>query len=178
MKHLGTKNLETNRLILRKFQLDDYKLFYQNWATDERVTRYMTWYPHQNINETKELVERWSNSYDNNQFYHWIIVLKENNEPIGSMSVVDINEEKEDFEVGYCINYNNWNKGLATEAFNEVINYLFNEVNIKCVTASHDSRNVASGKVMEKCGLKYIETQDFVNKGENILLKIYQRNKE
>ena len=71
MKHLGTKNLETNRLILRKFQFDDYKLFYKNWATDERVTRYMTWNPHQNIDETKERVERWSNSYDNDKFYHY-----------------------------------------------------------------------------------------------------------
>lgn len=177
MKHKGTKQLETNRLILRQFVIEDYELFYKNWATDERVTRYMTWNPHQNIEETKELVTRWSNSYNKDEFYHWIIVLKENNEPIGSMSVVDINEEKEDVEVGYCISFDNWNKGLATEAFSKVIEYLFNEVEVKCITASHDSRNIASGKVMEKCGLKYIETQDFVNKGENILLKVYKRNK-
>ena len=177
MKHKGTKQLETNRLILRQFVIKDYELFYKNWATDERVTRYMTWNPHQNIEETKELVTRWSNSYNKDEFYHWVIVLKENNEPIGSMSVVDINEEKEDVEVGYCISFDNWNKGLATEAFSKVIEYLFNEVAVKTITASHDSRNVASGKVMEKCGLKYIETQDFVNKGENILLKVYKRNK-
>ena len=177
MKHKGTRQLETSRLILRQFVIQDYELFYKNWATDERVTRYMTWNPHQNIEETKELVTRWSNSYSKENFYHWIIVLRENNEPIGSMSVVDINEEKEDVEVGYCISYNNWNKGLATEAFSKVIEYLFNEVDVKCITASHDSRNCASGKVMEKCGLKYIETQDFVNKGENILLKVYKRNK-
>lgn len=177
MKHKGTKQLETNRLILRQFVIEDYELFYKNWATDERVTRYMTWNPHQNIEETKELVTRWSNSYNKDEFYHWIIVLKENNEPIGSMSVVDINEEKEDVEVGYCISFDNWNKGLATEAFSKVIEYLFNEVDVKTITASHDSRNIASGKVMEKCGLKYIETQDFVNKGENILLKVYKRNK-
>ena len=88
-----------------------------------------------------------------------------------------IEEEKEDVEVGYCISFDNWNKGLATEAFSKVIEYLFNEVDVKTITASHDSRNIASGKVMEKCGLKYIETQDFVNKGENILLKVYKRNK-
>lgn len=177
MKHKGTKQLETDRLILRPFILEDYKLFYKNWATDERVTRYMTWNPHQNIEETKELVARWSNSYNKDNFYHWVIVLKEKNEPIGSMSIVDINEEKEDVEVGYCISFDNWNKGLATEAFSKVIEYLFNEVDVKTITASHDSRNIASGKVMEKCGLKYVETQDFVNKGENILLKVYKRNK-
>ena len=49
MKHKGTKQLETNRLILRQFVIEDYELFYKNWATDERVTRYMTWNPHQNI---------------------------------------------------------------------------------------------------------------------------------
>ena len=84
MKHKGTKQLETNRLILRQFVVKDYELFYKNWATDERVTRYMTWNPHQNIEETKELVTRWSNSYNKNEFYHWIIVLKENNEPAGN----------------------------------------------------------------------------------------------
>ena len=49
MKHLGTKTLETPRLIFRQFVIDVCELFYKNWASDERVTKYMTWDAHQNI---------------------------------------------------------------------------------------------------------------------------------
>ena len=42
-----------------------------------------------------------------------------------------------------------------TEAFNEVIRFLFEEVKINRIAACHDSKNPASGKIMKKCGLKY-----------------------
>lgn len=174
MKHLGTKTLETPRLILRQFVIDDYELFYKNWASDIRVTKYMTWDVHQNIELTKMIVTDWVNNYINNNFYQWAIVLKEINEPIGSISVVRIDEETETFEIGYCLSYDYWNKGITSEAFKAVIKYAFEEVTIKTFAARHDARNIASGKVMEKCGLKYIGTKEDINKGENITLKLYE----
>ncbi len=48
MKNLGTKILETERLILRKFSKDDYKGMYNNWASDEKVTKYVSFNPQKN----------------------------------------------------------------------------------------------------------------------------------
>ena len=46
MKHGGTARLETDRLILRPFALDDAEAMFKNWANDPVVTEFMTWLPH------------------------------------------------------------------------------------------------------------------------------------
>ena len=86
MKNIGTKNLETERLILRKFVPSDYIKAYENYCTDENVTRYMTWYPHKDLNETKELVNGWFSKYNDNKFYNWVITLKDVDEAINHIN--------------------------------------------------------------------------------------------
>src|SRR5690606_23481010 len=54
MNHLGTKTLETERLILRKFKLTDVKDMYYNWANDDDVTRHITWATHNNMEVTEK----------------------------------------------------------------------------------------------------------------------------
>lgn len=177
MKHLGTKILETKRLILRKFSLNDCEDFYNNWASDGRVTKYVTWDTHKDIELTKLLVKEWIECYKESNYYQWIIELKEIKQAIGSISVVRINEEKKEMEIGYCIGYDYWNHGYTTEAFQKVIDFLFNEVDVDKIVARHDSRNIGSGKVMEKCGMKFVGTMEDTNKGENIILKLYEIKK-
>lgn len=177
MIHKGTKVLETDRLVLRLFEENDYIKAFENYCYDERVTKYMTWYAHKNNLETKELVKAWSNKYDNNKFYNWVITEKGINEAIGSLSIVDINEEREEVEIGYCIGYNYWNKGYVTEALKKVIAYLFDEIQVKSIVAKHDSRNLASGRVMQKANMEYYGQEYDVNKDEKILLLIYKISK-
>ena len=52
MRDFGTKRLETDRLILRKFELSDAEPMYRNWASDPEVTNYLMWPPHKNIGTT------------------------------------------------------------------------------------------------------------------------------
>ena len=52
----NTKTLETSRLILRKFNENDYIKMFDNWANDEKVTKYVSFNPHKNYNETKKLL--------------------------------------------------------------------------------------------------------------------------
>ena len=47
MKHLGTKTIETTRLILRKTLDSDYESMFCNWANDARVTEFLTWQPYE-----------------------------------------------------------------------------------------------------------------------------------
>lgn len=53
MKHIGTKNIETERLILRRFTLDDADAMYRNWVSDDEVTKYLTWPAHSSVDITK-----------------------------------------------------------------------------------------------------------------------------
>lgn len=72
MKHLGTINLETERLILRKFKIEDAENMYNNWAGDSEVTKYLSWQTHPNIEKSKEIIKSWTNNYSKNDFYNWV----------------------------------------------------------------------------------------------------------
>ena len=168
MKHQGTKTLETPRLILRRFQEGDGDFMYKNWASDPEVTKFLTWPTHPSVEVSRKINASWVASYEKPDYYLWAIVPKELGEPIGSISVVRMNEKAESMEVGYAISRKYWGQGIMTEAFTAVIRYLFEEVGILRVSSRHDPNNPASGKVMQKCGLKYegtLRQSDWNNQG-------------
>lgn len=156
MKHRGTQRLETERLILRRFVSEDAAAMYKNWACDCEVTKYLTWPTHSSIDISKSVTDDWVASYSNENWYQWAIVLKENGDtPIGSISVVDMNEDTSTVQLGYCIGRNWWNRGITSEAVKEVMNFFFEEIDVNRIEARYDPKNPNSGKVMEKCGMKY-----------------------
>ena len=57
MKHLGTCQLQTRRLDLRKFKISDADMVYHNWTSDPEVARYVAWPVHQNVNTTKRKIQ-------------------------------------------------------------------------------------------------------------------------
>ncbi len=155
MKHLGTKEIQTDRLILRKFKHSDINPAYSNWCNDDRVTKYLTWPTHADISVTENIINDWIKSYEKDDFYLWAIVLKEIDEPIGTISIVNINEKINFVDIGYSIGYKWWNKGIVSQAFSAIIPFIFEEMGVNRISANHDVNNPASGKVMIKCGLKY-----------------------
>ena len=104
MKHCGTKRLETNRLILRRYANEDAAAMYKNWASDKEVTKFLMWPAHPNQEVSQSVIEDWGNQYSHENYYQWAIVLKENgDEPIGDIAVVNIKEEISMVHIGYCI---------------------------------------------------------------------------
>ena len=153
--HKGTQWLETPRLILRRAIMEDAEAMLRNWASDRSVTKFLTWPPHDSIAVTRMVLEDWISQYRQDNFYQWMIVLKEIGEPIGSISVVRQNDQVEEAEIGYCIGANWWHRGLMSEALAAVIRYLFTEVGMNRIAARHDPKNPHSGGVMRKCGMIY-----------------------
>lgn len=155
MNHKGTKMIETERLILRKFQRNDIEATYRNWTSDEKVTKFLRWPTHSDSNVTARIVDEWIKGYDQDDFYQWAIVLKSLKEPIGTISVVEKKDELDLVHVGYCIGSKWWNQGITSEAFAAIIPFFFEEVNVNRIESQHDPKNPNSGKVMLKCGLQY-----------------------
>lgn len=155
MKNVGTKRLETDRLILRRFTMEDAKDMFENWASDDEVTKFLTWPTHSSIEVTKHILEGWVSRYENEDFYNWAIELKESGKVIGNISVVELKERTECAEIGYCMSRSLWGKGIMPEALGEVIAFLFDEAEFNRVEAFHDVNNPKSGRVMEKAGMKY-----------------------
>ena len=155
LTHKGTKTIETNRLILRKVQKEDAEPMFRNWASDPLVTKYLTWPTHESTAVTEMVIESWLREYEKENYYQWIIELKEQEEPIGSISVVRQNDRIAEAEIGYCIGSRWWRRGIVSEALSAVIEYLFTEVGMNRISARHDPNNPNSGGVMRKCGMKY-----------------------
>ena len=82
------KELETERLLLRKIELSDSEEMFKNWCNDPEVCKYLPWNIHGNIEVTKELVNLWVNEYKREDTYRWMVVLKETNECLGTIDIV------------------------------------------------------------------------------------------
>ena len=155
MNPIGTKIIETNRLILRKFEITDSENMFKNWGSDSNVTKYLSWQTHKDIKDSEEIINLWISNYEDNSVYNWVIELKEIKEVIANISVVKLENTNKSCEIGYCIGSKYWNKGITTEAFQNLIDYLFKEVGINRICAKHDIENIASGEVMKKCKMSY-----------------------
>ena len=155
MNHCGTRELETERLILRRFTLDDAPFMHKNWASDPEVTKYLTWPCHESVEASRCVLESWMPCYENDNYYNWAIVLKELGEPIGSIAVVEQKEDTSMVHIGYCIGRKWWHQGITSEAVEAVIRFMFDEVGVNRLEARHNVDNPNSGGVMKKCGLTY-----------------------
>ncbi|WP_028274700.1 GNAT family N-acetyltransferase [Atopococcus tabaci] len=155
MKHLGTRELETERLLLRRLTVADAEAMYHNWASDEEVTRFLSWPANESVQVTEATLRHWESEYAKNNYYHWGIVPKEVGEPIGTISVVDQDDSTEMVHIGYCIGKQWWGKGYTSEALNRLLQFFFEEVGVNRIESQHDTRNPGSGRVMEKCGLQH-----------------------
>lgn len=157
LTHIGTQEIKTERLLLRRFTQNDAKPMFDTWANDERVTRFLTWEPHGTLDVTEYIVDLWVKDYEKENNYQWAIEFE--GKLIGSIGVTSTDENSERVEIGYCIGHNFWGKGIMSEATKAVIDFLFKEVNVNRVTIEHAIKNPASGKVAQKCGLTYEGTK-------------------
>lgn len=168
MNHLGTRELATERLTLRRFEIEDAENMFYNWANDPEVTKYLTWPAHENVEITESIVKDWVSKYDDKEFYQWAIELNDLEQPIGSISAVKVDNKIESVEIGYCIGQKFWHKGYTTEALTEIIRFFIAEVGAGRVCARHDSNNPNSGKVMDAAGMEYegtLRRADINNQG-------------
>ena len=86
MEHKGTVFIETERLTLRRFVREDARPAFANWTNDGRVTEFLRWQPHGDIAVTERVVGEWTESYRDEEFYHWAIVPKDLGETSASPS--------------------------------------------------------------------------------------------
>lgn len=152
---IGTKTIETDRLILRRIKLEDASQIYKNWTSDPLVSKQLEWNVHQSIDDTLDYVNSKLEAYNNDFFYDWVVVLKKTNEPIGEISSVRIQKKHDLVELGYNYGSKFWGNGYASEALKAVIKFLKEEAKVYKVICAHISTNPASGKVMQKAGMEY-----------------------
>lgn len=145
------KTLETPRLQLRKMTIADSTEVFENWTNSEVVARYLTWAPHSSI----EITEEYLSFEEKNRREGWGIVLKETNQLIGNIAVVDDKVKIKTKAMGYVLGEQFWNNGYMSEALTRVIDFLFETTDVNRIEAEHDVSNPGSGRVMEKSGMVF-----------------------
>lgn len=150
--------METERLVLRPWQLSDTERLFE-LAADPHVGPPCGWNPHKDSAESRYILQ---NILIND--YTWALVLKDDDLVIGNISLMPLHvsrlaENDTESEIGYWLGYPYWKHGYMSEACARVIRYGFEEKHLKTMLACHYEYNPASGKVMEKCGMRVIRTE-------------------
>lgn len=146
------KTIETDRLILREWTLDDVDDLY-DYAKNPNVGPHGGWKPHESKEESLEILQTlFLDKYDS-----WAIVDKENGKVIGSIGYEeDVRRKGANCkELGYAMAEDYWGRGIMTEAAKAAIQYGFDAMQLDMVSIYRNPQNHRSGRVIEKCGFTY-----------------------
>lgn len=144
----------TQRLILRRLRPDDAPHMV-TLAGDYEVAKMTLNIPHPYpADDAVKFIERSQHAWDAGERYGFAIVLKETDTFIG---VIGIIPELQHYRagVGYWIGKPFWGKGYVTEALQRVIQFGFETLDLNRIDASYRTDNPASGRVMEKVGMRH-----------------------
>ncbi|MFQ5630184.1 MAG: GNAT family N-acetyltransferase [bacterium] len=145
------ETIRTPRLILRMPTLQDAEAIFSSYAQDAEITKYLTWRPHQNIEETKTFLRSRIAAWESKSEFSWVITIPPNNRAAGMVGL-RISGFRANF--GYVLARACWGQGIMTEALKAVIDWVGRQKEIRRIWAVCDVENMASARVMEKCGLQ------------------------
>ena len=145
-------NIETERLLLRPWHVDDAEALYK-YASDGRVSEMALWPRHTSVEMSRQVIR----DFFQPNPYTFAMVLKKSGEPIGCIGLVPKGEEHyktldNEREVGYWIGYPYWSKGITSEALMALIGYCRYILRLDSLLITIDASNIASRRVAEKCG--------------------------
>jgi len=151
--------IETDRLILRDFLESDVEGMYELDSNPE-VHRYLGNNPIKEINQIPPIIQFVRQQYEENGIGRWAVIEKKTNAFIGWSGLKLVketrNQQSNYYDVGYRLIQKYWGKGYATESTLASLSYGFGESNLETICAAAQAENIASNKVLQKCGLKLI----------------------
>lgn len=150
-------NLETENYYLKDFDLKYANDIFDGCVSQADVMRYLNFEPYTDLDAYIDFMRKTIDRIkkENNTEYRWLIIPKNKDEAIG---IVSANEYETGYKLGYYLRKTEQGKGIMTEIMNFLIHYLFS-LGIECVFSIHDTENIASGKLMDKCGMKPISIE-------------------
>ena len=101
------ERIETERLILRVPRIADAPAIFAGWTQDQEVTRYLTWHPHQRIQETEAFIQSCLSAWERGTRFPYVITLNESGEVIG---MIDPRIEGPRVGIGYVAARAHWGK--------------------------------------------------------------------
>jgi RimJ/RimL family protein N-acetyltransferase len=145
--------LETERLRLRRPTLEDAEAAFETYASDGKITRYLTWDAHTTPAQTREFFQQAIDSWDLRMGHRvWLIERKEDGALMGTIGCTVWFHR---VEVGFALGSRFWGRGYTPEALAGVCHAALEDPRIFRVQALCDEENTRSSRVMEKVGMQY-----------------------
>ena len=168
--------LETDRILLREFEIKDYKEVFE-FGSDREVNKYTGDNPIESQEAAKELIKNvFLQDYKNIGFGRWASIYKPTNKIIGFAGLKYL-EELDEVDIGFRFLPAYWGKGIATEVSKEIMNYGFQHLNINRIIGIADPKNMGSCKVLTKLGMKIYKTGKYKYTNDGILYNWYKRER-
>ncbi|GLV65920.1 ribosomal-protein-serine acetyltransferase [Bacillus mycoides] len=145
---------KTDRLILRRFSINDTKYFHF-YRSNTEVAKFQSWDNYQ-YHEAKTFVNEQINNNPNQRgtWFQFAIALAENNKMIGDCALHTLLSEPHIVEIGFTISTEYQGNGYATEAICTLLHYIFHSLGKHKVIAFSDVRNNKSISVLERVGMR------------------------
>lgn len=145
--------LETERLRLRKFTIDDASDMFE-YSSEPDVSRYVPWETHRSIEDTNDFLKYILNQYNLGKLAPWAIEYKQQNKVIGTIDFVAWLTTHYRAEIGFILSKKYWGKGLVVEAATKVIEFGFENMELNKIEAPCMVENVQSQRVLQKLGMR------------------------
>ena len=130
LTHTGTTAIETERLVLRRFEYSDNEAMLKYWIADEKIQSMYSEPVYTTKEEVKELLDKYIGSYEKEDYYRWAVTEKNSGECIGQIAYFLVDSKNHFAEIEYCIGADFQCRGYATEATKAVIGYGFDRMNL------------------------------------------------
>ena len=152
--------LETDRLLLREYVEEDAEAFFK-LNTDPEVLRFVPDKALQSVEQAQQiLIDHPIADYRKHGFGRGACILKSTGEQIGFAGLKYL-EELGEVDVAYRLLPGHWSQGFATEVALASVCYGFADLDLKRIIGLVMPENIASARVLEKTGLRYVETVTF-----------------
>jgi len=148
--------LTTERLVLRPWRKSDLVDLYE-YAKVDGVGQMAGWLPHENIEESKAILQMFMNGKKT-------FAVEYAGKVVGSLGIEAYREENypelaqlQGREIGYALSKDYWGQGLMTEAVRAVIDWLFGQQRLDFLLIYHFEHNARSRRVIEKTGFQFVK---------------------
>lgn len=165
--------IETNRLYLRKIQIDDYNAI---CSILQDIDVMYAWEHAFSDKEVSEWIDENIMRYDRDGYSYWAVIEKDTNQLIGVTGLISEQTDDEKYVgIGYIYRKSSWKLGYALEGALACVKYAFETLHIDEVTAQIRPNNLSSRKVAEKLGMTI--KKEFVRnyKGKEMKHFLYSR---
>lgn len=169
---------ENRYYMMREMNISDVKDIFE-YCSDRNLMRYTGSPVHKSIEDTEEMIQRLSISYIEGNSITWAIAEKSKKKVIGNIGLRYKESNRNIGIVNYNIHSSYQNQGIATWALHKCLQYGLNELNLNRIEAKCKSVNIASERVMQKCGmhLSDVKKSPFLVDGIYYDIKTYYLSK-